>query len=223
MRFTNVFLLDLPKCLWSVSQCRPPECVAQDTDSVYLLSCNCILPMDRVSGHEHLEYLVLSFHMNYLKLSLFTLNLSCEVWQRYCSLLLNQTANKFISLLCCGIHIYMRSILYHSEWMLSFVLYQFVIKIWYLLIWLNMGYGSKEPVKEARRSLQTMDISNGSIWTSDIFSTHDKSLIWTIYIEILSPESQDSPGKQCQPDWPYPQHSPKFFLSTYIYGDKISI
>ena len=188
MRFTNVFLLDLPKCLWSVSQCRPPECVAQDTDPVHLLSCNCILPMDRVSRHEYLKCSTFPSHMNFLKLSLFTLclNLSYKLWQWYCSLP-NQTANKFISLLCCGIHIYMRSILYHSEWMLSFVLYQFVIKIWYLLIWLNMGYGSKEPVKEARRSLQTMDISNSSIWTSDIFSTHDKSLIWTIYIEILSP------------------------------------
>ena len=126
-------------------------------------------------SHELSE--IVSFHslselvMRTLAVILFTAQSNCQQ----------------ISLLCCGIHIYMRSILYHSEWMFSFVLYQFVIKIWYLLVWLNMGYGSKEPVKEARRSLQTMDISNGSIWTSDIFSTHDKSLIWTIYIEILSP------------------------------------
>ena len=61
-----------------------------DTDPVQLLSCNCILPMDRVSGQEHLKCCDFLLCMNFSIWSLITLNFSCKLWQCYCSLL-NQT------------------------------------------------------------------------------------------------------------------------------------
>ena len=160
--------------------------------------------MDRVSRHEHLKCYVFLLRMNFLKLFLITLNFSCKLWPCYCSLL-NQTANKCISLFC-GIHLCARYSTNQCEWMLSSVFLipaspnerkyscapYFACK--YEWIWGNyvrkLDITSERSMKNKIRNqwtFQMVQYKRFNMNNEKIHITHYKSLICTIYIEILSP------------------------------------
>ena len=62
MRFSDVCLLDLPKCLWSVSQCLTTRVCGPWYWSPQLLRSNCYLPMDSLVGMSIEEVKIYTSH-----------------------------------------------------------------------------------------------------------------------------------------------------------------
>ena len=175
MRFSNVFLLDLPKCLWSVSQCLttrvfgpwywsrsitelqlfPPDGQSKQAWASEMLCLSTSHELSEIISH-HTEHL-----MQTLAVLLFTAQWNCQ--QMYITVLWDTS---------------MRSIFYQPMWMnVVLCIFNtcqsnwkkiFMCSIICLQIWMDMGKlctktAHNQWKKHEEQDKKPVDISNGSI------------------------------------------------------------